>query len=286
MAWTKIPKDNFEVLESAIPEQDNEVYISPMNTSQISSMSSRVVATVFLILAVALAVGCRRATPSAGVSEGTENETRSADHSAQEGEEARARPAAREAAPSKAVAQAAAPGDAAPAEAAEAAADAASAEAAAADEPSASAPRHPALLDPSKANKRAPARYTAVLETTKGEVRIDVRRSWAPLGADRFYNLVDIGFLDDVAMFRVIRGFMAQGGLNGDPAVNAVWRQARIDDDPVEAFIADAHVLDGQQIQQCSAGLDCVITQAGAEFDRVDGVQIVSHGSMADSQFF
>lgn len=93
---------------------------------------------------------------------------------------------------------------------------------------------HPGLLDPSKANEKAPDKYTVTLTTTKGDILIDVDRSWAPIGADRFYNLVKIGYFDDVAFFRVIGGFMAQVGINGDPKVNSVWRNARIKDDPVK----------------------------------------------------
>ena len=58
-------------------------------------------------------------------------------------------------------------------------------------------------------------------------------RAWAPRGADRFYNLVSAGYYDDVAFFRVIENFMVQFGIHGDPAVNQVWREARIQDDPV-----------------------------------------------------
>ena len=92
---------------------------------------------------------------------------------------------------------------------------------------------HPALLDPRLATLTAPEEYAVVLTTTKGEIIIDVTRSWAPIGADRFYNLVKIGFYDDVAFFRVIESFMAQVGIHGDPKVNAVWREDRIEDDPV-----------------------------------------------------
>ena len=60
-----------------------------------------------------------------------------------------------------------------------------------------------------------------------------MNRKWAPLGADRFYNLVKAGYYTDVAFFRVLDGFMAQFGLHGDPKVSAVWRRARIQDDPV-----------------------------------------------------
>ena len=93
---------------------------------------------------------------------------------------------------------------------------------------------HEAMLAPSKANETAPATYTVKFETTKGDMLIDVTRAWAPNGADRFYNLVKIGYFTDVAAFRVIGGFMAQMGISGDPKVNTVWRKATIEDDPVK----------------------------------------------------
>jgi peptidyl-prolyl cis-trans isomerase A (cyclophilin A) len=88
-------------------------------------------------------------------------------------------------------------------------------------------------LNPSRATLTAPERYTVLFETTKGDLLIDVRRSWAPLGADRFFNLVKLGYFDDLAFFRVISGFAAQAGLHGVPAVNTLWRSAAIKDDPV-----------------------------------------------------
>lgn len=90
-----------------------------------------------------------------------------------------------------------------------------------------------ALLAPEKATEKAPAAYKAKFETTKGDFVIAVTREWAPLGADRFYNLVKIGYYDDVAFFRVVDGFMVQFGISGYPEVNAKWRAARIQDDPV-----------------------------------------------------
>lgn len=92
---------------------------------------------------------------------------------------------------------------------------------------------NPALLDPSLATERAPDAYRVKLETTKGDVIILVNRSWAPNGADRFYNLVKIGYYDEIAFYRVIRGFMAQCGFNGDPAVSAAWSRAKISDEPI-----------------------------------------------------
>ncbi len=90
-----------------------------------------------------------------------------------------------------------------------------------------------ALMTPSALNKQAPEKYSAKFVTSKGEFTVEVTRAWAPLGADRFYNLVANGFFDDARFFRVVDGFMAQFGINGDPKVSAVWRAARIQDDPV-----------------------------------------------------
>jgi len=88
-----------------------------------------------------------------------------------------------------------------------------------------------ALLNPSKANEKAPAAFKAKFKTTKGDFTIEVTRAWAPLGADRFYNLVKAGYFTDLAFFRVISGFMVQFGIHGDPAVSAKWREAAIKDD-------------------------------------------------------
>lgn len=101
---------------------------------------------------------------------------------------------------------------------------------AAASMPAAAA--NPALLSPQAATEKAPDVYKAKISTTKGDFVIEVHRAWAPNGADRFYNLVKIGFYDGCRFFRVIDGFMAQIGINGDPSVQAKWRDANIPDDP------------------------------------------------------
>lgn len=90
----------------------------------------------------------------------------------------------------------------------------------------------PALLNPSLAKAKAPAQFRVKFETTKGDIILQVTRASAPLGADRFYNLVKMGFYNDVVFFRVIDGFMAQFGIHGDPKVNEKWESARISDDP------------------------------------------------------
>ena len=89
------------------------------------------------------------------------------------------------------------------------------------------------LLRPSRFTEIAPASYRVRLETSEGDVVIEVHRDWAPLGADRFYNLVRGGFYDDARVYRVVDGFMAQFGLNGDPYVNQAWKTQYLVDDPV-----------------------------------------------------
>jgi peptidyl-prolyl cis-trans isomerase A (cyclophilin A) len=90
------------------------------------------------------------------------------------------------------------------------------------------------LTNPAALTEQAPATYKAKFDTSKGAVVIEVHRDWAPTGADRFYNLVKNGFFDDVRFFRVVSGFMVQFGINGNPDVSRVWREARIKDDPVK----------------------------------------------------
>jgi len=99
------------------------------------------------------------------------------------------------------------------------------------DKPS-SAP--PAFADPAKLTAKAPETFKVRFDTTKGKFTIEVTRSLAPNGADRFYNLVRSGYFTDVAFFRVVPGFMCQFGIHGDPNVSAKWREATIPDDPVK----------------------------------------------------
>jgi cyclophilin family peptidyl-prolyl cis-trans isomerase len=91
-----------------------------------------------------------------------------------------------------------------------------------------------ALMNPADLKDQAPAAYKAQFDTSVGVFVVEVHRDWAPLGADRFYNLVARGFYDDARFFRVIQGFMAQFGISGDPSIMNAWRGARIQDDPVK----------------------------------------------------
>jgi peptidyl-prolyl cis-trans isomerase A (cyclophilin A) len=87
---------------------------------------------------------------------------------------------------------------------------------------------------PAALKEQAPPVYKVEFDTSKGPFVVEVHRDWAPNGAERFYNLVKNGFYDNTRFFRVLEGFMAQFGVNGDPKVSAVWRESRIKDDPVK----------------------------------------------------
>jgi cyclophilin family peptidyl-prolyl cis-trans isomerase len=89
------------------------------------------------------------------------------------------------------------------------------------------------LKTPAALTEKAPDTFKAKFDTTKGPFVITVHRSWAPAGADRFYNLVKNGFYDDCRFFRVLDDFMAQVGMNGNPAIQSVWDASRLKDDPV-----------------------------------------------------
>jgi peptidyl-prolyl cis-trans isomerase A (cyclophilin A) len=88
----------------------------------------------------------------------------------------------------------------------------------------------------------SPDRYSVKLVTTQGDVIIDIDRMLAPKGADRFYELVTSGYFTDIACFRVVPGFVVQAGLHGDPATNKLWRDRRIQDDPVKSTNAPGTV--------------------------------------------
>jgi peptidyl-prolyl cis-trans isomerase A (cyclophilin A) len=79
--------------------------------------------------------------------------------------------------------------------------------------------------------KEGPAQYWVKLETTKGDVIIEVTRTWSPYAADRFYELVSSKYFDNGRFFRVVSGYVVQFGINGDPAVNAQWASKQMPDD-------------------------------------------------------
>jgi len=95
------------------------------------------------------------------------------------------------------------------------------------------APARASLLNPGSLKAKAPDSYKVKFTTTKGVIVVQVTRAWAPLGADRFYNLARNGFYDGASFFRVLPGFVAQFGISARPEVSRVWERAAFRDDPV-----------------------------------------------------
>ena len=96
------------------------------------------------------------------------------------------------------------------------------------------APRPSAsLMNPASLRAVAPPLYRVKFTTTHGDFVVEVHRDWAPIGADRFYNLVRNRFFNDSAFFRYVPGFIVQWGLPASAAVAKVWENANLKDDPV-----------------------------------------------------
>ena len=129
--------------------------------------------------------------------------------------------------------------------------------------------------------EKAPAVFKAKISTTKGDFVIEVHRDWAPNGADRFYNMVKAGFLDDVAFFRVVAGFMAQFGIHGNPAVMARWRDARIPDDS-----STGHSNSPGMVTFATAGPNTRTTQLFINYGNnanLDGMGFTPFGQVLDN---
>lgn len=98
------------------------------------------------------------------------------------------------------------------------------------------APAHADDKDPKPPKPDSvPEKFQVKFETSKGDVLIEVHRAWSPNGAARFYDAVKAGFYDECRFFRVVPGFVVQWGINGDPKVQAKWRDAEFKDDKVPA---------------------------------------------------
>ena len=134
------------------------------------------------------------------------------------------------------------------------------------------------LANPAALREQAPPLYKVQFDTSKGAFVVEVHRDWAPNGADRFYNLVKNGFYDNARFFRVVSGFMVQFGINGDPKISAVWREASIKDDPVTKSNARG------AITFATAGPDTRTTQVFinyADNSRLDGQGFAPFGIVA-----
>jgi len=90
-----------------------------------------------------------------------------------------------------------------------------------------------ALLRAALLKEKAPETFQVKFTTTRGDFVVTVNRAWAPIGADRFYNLVKHHFYDHASFFRVVPSFIVQFGISAYPPVAAAWEKANIQDEPV-----------------------------------------------------
>lgn len=133
------------------------------------------------------------------------------------------------------------------------------------------------LLNPASLHAKAPAVFKARFTTTAGDFIVEVHRDWAPLGADRFYNLVRHGYFTNAAFFRVVPGFVVQFGLSANPAVNKAWKDADIHDDPVKQSNARGTIV------FATAGPNTRTTQLFinyADNSRLDGMGFAPFGTV------
>lgn len=106
------------------------------------------------------------------------------------------------------------------------------------EKPASRAPDTGAVATPAPAapavTTAAPDSFRVAFETSRGTFVVQVNRAWSPKGVDRLRELLNDHFFDDDRFFRVVPGFVAQFGLNGDPKRNAPWDDKRILDDSVK----------------------------------------------------
>jgi peptidyl-prolyl cis-trans isomerase A (cyclophilin A) len=80
--------------------------------------------------------------------------------------------------------------------------------------------------------KQAPPEFKVLLETTKGNIMLEVKREWSPYGVDRFYHLVRYGYYNQAAVFRIRPTYWAQFGIAANPAIAQAWRKQTLPDEP------------------------------------------------------
>jgi len=97
--------------------------------------------------------------------------------------------------------------------------------------------RNPVETNDNKVDENDPnagRQFTLELASLKdgatGKIVIETKPSWAPLGVERFHELMDEKFYDQAKFFRVVNDFMVQFGISADPNKP---KPIPISDDPV-----------------------------------------------------
>ena len=66
------------------------------------------------------------------------------------------------------------------------------------------------------------------------DIDVIVHPEWAPLGAERFLQLIDAGYFNNCPLYRYIPGFIVQWGIPTEPTEWRKWGENKIPDDPVK----------------------------------------------------
>lgn len=75
---------------------------------------------------------------------------------------------------------------------------------------------------------------TTTIAPSNSIIVMEVNRSWAPLGVDRFHSLLEDHYYDCAAFFRVVPNFVVQFGIAAEPDESSKWGgKLSIVDDPV-----------------------------------------------------
>jgi peptidyl-prolyl cis-trans isomerase A (cyclophilin A) len=86
---------------------------------------------------------------------------------------------------------------------------------------------------PPPAQSNVPEVFKVRFTTSKGPFVVEAHRGWAPIGVERFHELVKAGYYDGARFFRVLPNFVAQFGLAADPADSRKWDKPIKDDEVI-----------------------------------------------------
>ena len=82
--------------------------------------------------------------------------------------------------------------------------------------------------------QKAPEKFSARFETTKGIFEIQAERNLSPLAVDRLYQLIQSNYFADIPFYRAVKDFVVQFG-SMDSTIDNEWSKHIIPDEPVKA---------------------------------------------------
>ncbi|RTL60303.1 MAG: peptidylprolyl isomerase [Sphingobacteriales bacterium] len=97
-------------------------------------------------------------------------------------------------------------------------------------------------LDAALLKLKAPETFKAEFITSAGNFTIEVYRSWAPVAADRFYQLIKTGYYNNCLVFRAVKNNLVQFGVSPDKIKNIFWQKHYLQDEPVVTSNTDSTI--------------------------------------------